>query len=74
MPFARTGHLYQDQYLEEELGLGIGLPVVQDAMQQLGGSVFLRHVQAHTDSVPRTRVLAEILLGDRQQETRAYTI
>ncbi|MBL8019632.1 MAG: hypothetical protein JNM27_08220 [Leptospirales bacterium] len=66
LPFARTGNLYQDAFVEEELSLGIGLPVVQEAMQQTGGAVFLRRIQSHTESAPKSRVLAEILLGVRE--------
>lgn len=66
LPFARTGNLYQDAFMEEELTLGIGLPVIQEAMQQTGGAVFLRRIKSHAEPAPKSRVLAEILLGVRE--------
>ncbi|MBI3395393.1 MAG: hypothetical protein HY042_06130 [Spirochaetia bacterium] len=65
MPFARTNNVYHDDFLDEELSLGIGLPVIQDAMQQNGGAIFLKEIRDHSEGAPKTRVLAEVILGPR---------
>lgn len=63
LPFARISNVYKDAFLDEELGLGIGLPVVMDALQQTGGAFFLRTIVDHTrETGPVKRIMAEIVL------------
>lgn len=70
MPFARTSNVYNDEFLDEELSLGIGLPVIQDAMQQNGGAIFLREINDHSHKESRPRILAEIVMGARLAENK----
>ena len=63
LPFARFSNVYDDAFLDEELGLGIGLPVIMDALQQSGGTVFLRSITDHTRPSGKVeRVMAELVL------------
>lgn len=63
VPFVRFSNVYSDDFLDEELGLGIGLPVIQEALRQMGGALFLRTLKDHTRSPqPVERVIAEVAL------------
>ncbi|MCE9596668.1 MAG: hypothetical protein K8S54_01745 [Spirochaetia bacterium] len=74
VPFAKLSNILNDQFLDEELSLGIGLPVIQEALEQVGGSVALNSIIDHSAAQPnRKRVLAEIVLrrnslGERKDE------
>ncbi len=72
LPFARFSNVYDDGFLDEELGLGIGLPVVAEALQQCGGSIFLRTVLDHTRPGGKVkRVMAELVLLSRPAQSDA---
>jgi len=63
LPFFRFSNVYNDSYMDEELGLGIGLSVIQDAIQQNNGTVQVRWVMDHTgDEHSRKRFMAELIL------------
>jgi len=62
-PFFRLDNTYDERFRAEELGMGIGLTVVQNAMTQCGGTAYLYEVLDHTsDAIPRRRVAGELIL------------
>lgn len=68
-PFYRVSHIYDERFLYEELGLGIGLTVIRNNVNHLGGQVFLYEVMDHTSGSPRKRVVAELILPLRSDES-----
>ncbi len=62
-PFFRMKNTYDERFRGEELGMGIGLTIVQNTMNQFGGAAFLYEVNDHSASgSPRRRVAAELVL------------
>lgn len=62
-PFFRMKNTYDERYRGEELGMGIGLTIVQNTMNQFGGAAFLYEVNDHASGGnPRRRVVAELAL------------
>lgn len=77
-PFFRMKNTYDERYRGEELGMGIGLTIVQNTLNQFGGAAFLYEVNDHSSSGnPRRRVAAELALQPAPprsvQETSAIT-
>ncbi len=62
-PFCRLNNAYDERFRDEELGMGTGLTVVENLLQQMGGSVHLGEITDHTNrSGPKRRVLATVSL------------
>lgn len=62
-PFYRINNTYDERFRDEEMGMGIGLSVVQSAISQFGGSLHLYEIVDHaTDYVSKKRIVAEITL------------
>ncbi len=66
-PFFRINNTYDERFRDEELGMGIGLSVVQSAISQFGGNLHLYEIVDHaTDHVSKKRIVAEITLQVEQ--------
>lgn len=62
-PFFRLNNAFDDRFQEEEFGMGVGLTVVQGAMNKLGGKVYVYEVVDHvTEEQPKKRVVAEVVI------------
>jgi signal transduction histidine kinase len=71
-PFFRIHNTYDERFRSEELGMGIGLTVVQNAVNQFGGSVYVYEITDHASGlVPRRRVAAELILRTSQEASIA---
>ncbi len=71
-PFYRLDNTYDERFRAEELGMGIGLTVVQNAMTQCNGTAYIYEVLDHTsDATPRRRVAGELILEVSLQKADA---
>ncbi|MCE9600570.1 MAG: hypothetical protein K8S54_21610 [Spirochaetia bacterium] len=59
-PFFRIHNVFDERFRAEELGMGIGLTVVQGALNQFGGQIFVHEIVSQP-GLPR-RVTADITL------------
>jgi len=68
-PFLRLNNTYDERFRAEELGMGIGLTIVQNALSQYGGAAFVYEVLDHAvDFQPRRRIVAEMMLSLAEPE------
>lgn len=63
-PFVKLNNIYDERYQDRSFGLGVGLSVIQNALIQTGGQIYLHEVQDHSNAKDFTkrRVLTEINL------------
>jgi len=70
-PFYRLNNTYDERFRDEELALGIGLTVLQSAINQCGGGIAVYEVVDYaTDDSPRRRIVAEITLKVASGDSR----
>jgi len=63
-PFYRLNNTYDERFHDEELGMGIGLTVLQNAINQCGGNIYLYEVVDHAlSSTQRKRIVGEVILN-----------
>lgn len=63
-PFVRLNNLYDDRFIAEELGMGIGLTVAQGAVTKIGGDIYVHEVTDYaTKESPTRRIMADISLS-----------
>lgn len=68
-PFYRLNNVYDERFFDEDFSMGTGLTIVQGAMQQMGGRVFLREILDHSGQQgTRRRVMAELVLRKSDSE------
>jgi len=63
-PFVKLNNIYDERYQDRSFGLGVGLSVIQNALIQTGGQIYLHEIQDHsnTDDFSRRKVIAEVIL------------
>jgi signal transduction histidine kinase len=63
VPFYKINNTHDDRYFQEELGLGIGLSIINTGISQLNGKIRLYEVLDHVLSTkPEKKVCAELTL------------
>ncbi len=73
-PFFRIHNTYDERFRAEELGMGIGLTIVQNILNQLGGGIYVYEINDHASgSSPARRVAAELILNTVQEESALPT-
>lgn len=61
-PFFRLNNIFDERFQEGRSGLGLGLTLIQKAIHQTGGQLFIREVVDHLSRERRKRIIAEIIL------------
>jgi signal transduction histidine kinase len=62
-PFFRLRNVMDERFRQEELGMGMGLTIVQSTVQHFGGTAYVYEVLDHVSgATPRRRVAAELNL------------
>lgn len=62
-PFYKLNNVYDERFSDEDFSMGTGLTIVQGAMQQMGGRVFLREITDYSvKEGRRRRIMAELVI------------
>lgn len=62
-PFYRISNIYDERYISEEFGLGIGLTVIRNAINHFGGQLYIYEVNDYATAMqPRKRIAAELII------------
>ena len=62
-PFYKLNNVYDERFFDEDFSMGTGLTIVQGAMQQMGGRVFLHEISDHSgEEGRRRRIMAELVI------------
>lgn len=71
-PFIRLSNIHDDRYQHEMYGMGTGLSIVQGAINQVGGKIYLYEANdPSTDNAEDTRVVAELIFPVEQEAAPA---
>ncbi|MEM7183442.1 MAG: ATP-binding protein [Spirochaetota bacterium] len=64
-PFFRINNVYDERFLSEEFGLGLGLTIVRDGIHKLGGRIYLYEVNDNVtnDISVQRKVITELILA-----------
>jgi len=60
-PFVRLANTFDERFIGEEIGLGLGLTILQSTMLQVGAYLVIYEITDHSEGA-RRRVAAEIIL------------
>ncbi|MBL8021672.1 MAG: hypothetical protein JNM27_18515, partial [Leptospirales bacterium] len=62
-PFFRLQNVFDERFKDEELGMGVGLTLVQSALNQVGAKIFVHEVQERKNGSKVRRVSADVTLS-----------
>ena len=69
VPFFKINNVHDDRFFQEELGLGIGLSVVQTGVTKIGGKLRIYEIMDHVLSkVPEKKICTELILPIFEEE------
>lgn len=62
-PFFRLQNVFDERFRNEELGMGVGLTLVQSALNQVGAKIFIHEMQERKGGSKVRRVAADVTLS-----------
>lgn len=73
-PFYKLNNIYDERFFDEDFSMGTGLTIVQGAVQQMGGQIFISEIIDHSSTTSQLRrIMVQLVFKKSTEQAKQET-